>query len=204
MSSTHSRNWRSPKPAAAPPETSANQAGARKPLLGIAQHSNLAADYQAYLNAFPGGVFAQMAKNRIASMETARTSAPPAPPQTLAITEPTGPKVDMARDKVGTVDTERALNLSPAEEKEVQLRLAVLDLYKAQRLARWIRRPGLRSANGRRSVACADIIPRFRATGGVEGGCRREATLLLPFRRAQTGSPDPARRSLGRRRDQAR
>ena len=50
-----------------------------------AQHSNLAADYQAYLNAFPGGVFAQMAKNRIASMETARTSAPPAAPQTLAI-----------------------------------------------------------------------------------------------------------------------
>ena len=120
----------SPKPAAAPPETSANPRQAQENLLWeSAQHSNLAADYQAYLNAFPGGVFAQMAKNRIASMETARTSAPPAPPQTVAIAEPTGPKVDVLRDNVGTVDTERALNLSPAAEKEVQQRLAVLDLY---------------------------------------------------------------------------
>ena len=39
-----------------------------------AQHSNLGADYQAYLDAFPGGVFAQMAKNRIASVEAARVS----------------------------------------------------------------------------------------------------------------------------------
>ena len=31
----------------------------------------------------------------------------------------------MLRDNVGTVDTERALNLSPAAEKEVQERLAV-------------------------------------------------------------------------------
>ncbi len=120
----------SPKPAAAPPETSVNPRQAEENLLWeSAQHSNLAADYQAYLNAFPGGVFAQMAKNRIASMETARTSAPPAPPQTVAIAEPTGPKVDVLRDNVGTVDTERALNLSPAAEKEVQSRLAVLDLY---------------------------------------------------------------------------
>src|SRR5271166_2996556 len=34
-----------------------------------AQHSNLSADYQAYLDAFPNGVFAQMAKNRIASLQ---------------------------------------------------------------------------------------------------------------------------------------
>ena len=41
-----------------------------------AQHSNLRADYQAYLDAFPNGIFAQMAKNRIASLETSRR--PPA------------------------------------------------------------------------------------------------------------------------------
>ena len=40
-----------------------------------AQHSNLGADYQAYLSAFPGGVFAQMAKNRIASMESMKIPA---------------------------------------------------------------------------------------------------------------------------------
>jgi peptidoglycan hydrolase-like protein with peptidoglycan-binding domain len=94
-----------------------------------AQHSNLGADYQAYLSAFPAGVFAQMAKNRIASMESARTSAPAPAPQTLAMTEPTGPKADELKDDLGTADTERGLNLSPADEKEVQQRLAALDLY---------------------------------------------------------------------------
>ena len=39
-----------------------------------AEHSDLPADYKAYLSAFPNGVFAQMAKNRIASMESARTA----------------------------------------------------------------------------------------------------------------------------------
>ena len=94
-----------------------------------AQHSNLGADYQAYLSAFPGGVFAQMAKNRIASMESARTSAPAPAPQKLAMTESTGPKTDELKDNLGTVDTERALNLGAAGEREVQQRLTALDLY---------------------------------------------------------------------------
>jgi uncharacterized caspase-like protein len=93
-----------------------------------AQHSNLSADYQAYLDAFPGGVFAQMAKNRIASMQAARAS-PPAS-QTLAVAEPPGPKEDERENDVGTVETESALNLGPAGQKEVQQRLAVLELYK--------------------------------------------------------------------------
>ena len=68
------------KPSAPPAETVADPRQAEENLMWeSAQHSNLAADYQAYLSAFPGGVFAQMAKNRIASMEAARTSAPPAP-----------------------------------------------------------------------------------------------------------------------------
>jgi peptidoglycan hydrolase-like protein with peptidoglycan-binding domain len=95
-----------------------------------AQHSNLGADYQAYLSAFPGGVFAQMAKNRIASADSAKTPAPIAAPQTLAMIEPTGPKDDGLKDNVGTVDTERTLNLSAASAKEVQQRLTALDLYK--------------------------------------------------------------------------
>jgi uncharacterized caspase-like protein len=122
----------SSKPPAAPAETLADPRQAQENLLWeSAQHSNLGADYQAYLSAFPGGVFAQMAKNRIASMESARTSAPTTPtPQTLAMTEPTGPKADELKDNLGTADTERALNLSPAGEKEVQQRLTALDLYK--------------------------------------------------------------------------
>jgi Caspase domain/Putative peptidoglycan binding domain len=94
-----------------------------------AQHSNLGADYQAYLSAFPAGVFAQMAKNRIASMESARTSAPTPAPQTLAMAEPSGLKDDALKDSVATADTERALNLGAAGEKEVQQRLSALDIY---------------------------------------------------------------------------
>jgi peptidoglycan hydrolase-like protein with peptidoglycan-binding domain len=121
----------SAKPPAAPVETLADPRQAQENLMWeSAQHSNLGADYQAYLSAFPGGVFAQMAKNRIASMESARTSAPTAAPQTFAMTEPTGPKADELKDNLGTADTERTLNLSPAVEKEVQQRLTALDFYK--------------------------------------------------------------------------
>jgi uncharacterized caspase-like protein len=93
-----------------------------------AQHSNLPADYQAYLDAFPNGVFAQMAKNRIASMPAAQSSSPA--PQTLGMVKATGPKEDEWKNDVGTVETESALNLSSAGEKEVQQRLIVLQLYK--------------------------------------------------------------------------
>jgi hypothetical protein len=118
------------KPSATPAEALANPRQAQENLMWeSAQHSNLGADYQAYLSAFPGGVFAQMAKNRIASMESARTSAPTSAPQTLAMTEPVGPPETELKDNVGTVDTERTLNLSAASAKEVQQRLTALNLY---------------------------------------------------------------------------
>jgi uncharacterized caspase-like protein len=116
----------SAKPVAKPSEFAADPRQAQENLLWeSAQHSNLSADYQAYLSAFPSGVFAQMAKNRIASTESARTPAP----QTLAMVEPSGPKDDAIKDNIGTADTERALNLGAAGEKEVQQRLSALDLY---------------------------------------------------------------------------
>jgi uncharacterized caspase-like protein len=119
------------KPVAAPSEFNADPRQAQENLLWeSAQHSNLSADYQAYLSAFPSGVFAQMAKNRIASMESARTSAPTPAPQTLAMVEPSGSKDDAMKESLATADTERALNLGAAGEKEVQQRLSALDLYK--------------------------------------------------------------------------
>lgn len=119
------------KPVAAPSEFAADPRQAQENLLWeSAQHSNLSADYQAYLSAFPSGVFAQMAKNRIASMESARTSAPTPTPQTLAMVEPSGSKDDAMKESLATADTERALNLGAAGEKEVQQRLSALDLYK--------------------------------------------------------------------------
>jgi Caspase domain/Putative peptidoglycan binding domain len=124
-------NAESAKASATPAETLADPRQAEENLMWeSAQHSNLGADYQAYLSAFPGGVFAQMAKNRIASMESARTSAPTPTPQTLAMTEPVGPQTAELKDNVATVDTERTLNLSAASAKELQQRLTALDLYK--------------------------------------------------------------------------
>src|SRR6202044_2605541 len=102
----------SEKPSASPAETLTDPRQAQENLMWeSAQHSNLGADYQAYLSAFPNGVFAQMAKNRIASIESATTSAPPTTPQTLAMADPASPKDDTLKDNVGTADTERALNL---------------------------------------------------------------------------------------------
>jgi uncharacterized caspase-like protein len=118
------------KPVATPGEFAADPKQEQENLLWeSAQHSNLSADYQAYLSAFPSGVFAQMAKNRIASVESARTSAPTPAPQTLAMVEPSGSKDDAVKDNVATADTEKALNLGAAGEKEVQQRLIALDLY---------------------------------------------------------------------------
>ena len=120
----------SAKPSTSLAEPLADSRQAQENLLWeSAQHSNLGADYQAYLSAFPGGVFAQMAKNRIASMESARTSAPTPAPQTLAMAEPSSLKDDALKDSVATADTERALNLGAAGEKEVQQRLSALDIY---------------------------------------------------------------------------
>ena len=55
-----------PVQASAPPQ---GQRQSREDLLWeSAQRSNLRADYEAYLDVFPNGFFAQMAKNRIASL----------------------------------------------------------------------------------------------------------------------------------------
>ena len=97
-------------PAVAPPDRQT-----REDLLWeSAQHSNLRADYQVYLDAFPNGVFAQMAKNRIASLEE--------PGVARSGTD--------WKSETGTAETEKALNLTPAEQKEIQQRLTALDLYK--------------------------------------------------------------------------
>ena len=120
-----------------PPPSPASAAGGQQShedlLWTSAQQSNLAADYQAYLDAFPNGVFAQMAKNRIAALNGAvaparAPSAPPLAQTTIAAVEPVASPQRNA--EVGTVETEKALKLAPADEKEIQLRLIVLGVYK--------------------------------------------------------------------------
>ena len=81
-----------------------------------AQRSNLPGDYQAYLDAYPAGVFAAMARNRIASLT------PPSPPRA-------GPAVNVApAPEVGSEETEQALALDLAARKEIQQRLALMGL----------------------------------------------------------------------------
>ncbi len=57
-----------------------------------AQHSNLADDYQAYLDAYPNGIFAKMARNRVAALSNA-----PAPSSaTIARADPRAISVEAA------------------------------------------------------------------------------------------------------------
>jgi hypothetical protein len=184
------------KPFETPAEPPADQRQAEENLLWeSAQHSNLAADYQAYLSAFPSGVFAQMAKNRIASMESVRTSAP----QTLAMTEPAGPKDDALKDNIGTADTERALNLGAGGEKEVQQRLSAIDLYSGPKtgaldtatrsaLAQWQRKSGFAPTSFLDSTQLAAL----RADSETE---YQKALAAQPA--AQPAAPEP-RRALAR------
>jgi Caspase domain/Putative peptidoglycan binding domain len=88
-----------------------------------AQHSNLPGDYRAYLDAFPNGFFARMAKNRIAALEN-----PGVARSETAKEAPNSAEKDW-RVEIGTPETENALNLTPADEKEIQLRLTALGLY---------------------------------------------------------------------------
>jgi uncharacterized caspase-like protein len=96
-----------------------------------AQHSNLAGDYQAYLDTYPNGVFAPMARNRIASLaapqDPAGSLAAIAPPAPLAVASASPAASGAPIDEVGTGETERALRLSVADRKELQQRLVVLE-----------------------------------------------------------------------------
>jgi Caspase domain/Putative peptidoglycan binding domain len=117
----------------APVETAAPSAAAAAPdkltqenlLWESAQHSNLPGDYQAYLNAYPGGVYAPMARNRIASLNPAADSSAgrvaSVVPQASAAVSPTDLKAE-----IGTTETEKALRLSVADRKEVQQRLSAI------------------------------------------------------------------------------
>ncbi len=107
-----------PKPApvvaaASPPPAPENQS-TENLLWESAEHSNLAADYQAYLDAFPKGVFAQMARNRIAAL-----TAPDAAASTPS------PSRTMKSDNDAAL-AEQGLDLGLADRRELQLRLAAL------------------------------------------------------------------------------
>ena len=92
-----------------------------------ARHSNLSVDYQIYLDAFPNGLFAPMAKNRIALLGSAPTTA--RAPEAAPPTGPAGPPEKELKAEIGTYDTEKYLRLEAVDRKEIQARLQVLRYY---------------------------------------------------------------------------
>jgi peptidoglycan hydrolase-like protein with peptidoglycan-binding domain len=92
-----------------------------------ARHSNLSVDYQAYLDAFPNGLFAPMAKNRIALLGSAPTTA--RAPEATPPTSPASPSEKELKGEIGTYLTEQYLRLEAVDRREIQVRLRVLGYY---------------------------------------------------------------------------
>jgi peptidoglycan hydrolase-like protein with peptidoglycan-binding domain len=69
-----------------------------------------------------------MARNRIASLEGAGASRTAPTPET-APAEPAGSSEKDFKSEIGAVETEKALNLTPANQTEIQRRLIVLEFY---------------------------------------------------------------------------
>ena len=106
-----------PLPATPPPERQSRE----ELFWESAQRSNLLADYEAYLDAFPNGFFAQMAKNRIAILAdqgVPRSETEPAkasPEKGWKSTVPTsvppqGQQISAPGDNVGSKGTANTLN----------------------------------------------------------------------------------------------
>lgn len=82
----------------------------------VAERGNSAADYRAYLDAFPTGQFASFARNRLASLETAK-------PAVNAVATPPAVVDEALKQDVGTMQTEAAMKISAKDSRELQTRL---------------------------------------------------------------------------------
>lgn len=85
-----------------------------------AERGNSAADYRAYLDAFPSGQFATFARNRLASLEAAT---PPANAASAAAAATPGVTDEALKKEVGTAQTETAMKLDAKGRRELQSRL---------------------------------------------------------------------------------
>ena len=86
-----------------------------------AEKSNTADDYRAYLESYPNGLFASMAKGRIARLSGPGTALPsPAAGPVRTIQD-----ADLAKE-VGTARSEQEIKWNPADRREAQARLKAL------------------------------------------------------------------------------
>lgn len=85
----------------------------------VAERGNSAADYRAYLDAFPTGQFATFARNRLASLEAAK-------PAAISVTQTPASAADEAlKQEIGSAQTETAMKLTAKDRRELQTRLRV-------------------------------------------------------------------------------
>ena len=87
-----------------------------------AERGNSAEDYKAYLDAYPNGVYSQMGRNRVARLTGAA-----APVAASVAPDASRTGVAALRAEVGTLQTEKALNLDQKARKEIQQRLKVME-----------------------------------------------------------------------------
>jgi hypothetical protein len=154
------------------------------------EHSNTAADYKAYLDAFPTGLYAALAKNRIAALNAPPPpTPPPVAPQPIAVFPsafgPPPPAVspEALRNEIGTVDAEASLGMGPPQRMELQQRLTALGLYNGPidgdlgpgvrtAIAEWQKRYNL--------AATGEIGPLQLAALRVESEANFQQLLAIP------------------------
>lgn len=106
-----------PLPAAPPPAQGLDRAQLDVKMWEVAERGNSAADYKAYLDAFPAGQFAAFARNRLAGLQ------PAAVPPASAAAQPSGLPDEALKREVGSVATEAAMKLAAKDRREIQARL---------------------------------------------------------------------------------
>ncbi len=114
-----------------PPAVTQDRVAMENRLWESAERGNSAEDYRAYLDAYPNGIYAQMARGRVARLSPAAPAAPAQAPsaqtQEAAAPAPES-KIDRAalKAEIGTMQTEQALKLDAGARKEIQARLKAL------------------------------------------------------------------------------
>jgi len=121
--------------AAAPTAQSGDRLALDEQLWAAADKSDTIEDYKAYIDAMPSGAFVEMAKNRIARLDSrsalamanpAQTPAPsPVAPASVPSASPS-PATDAMTGETGSQVTEDALKLDANARKDIEARLMAL------------------------------------------------------------------------------
>jgi uncharacterized caspase-like protein len=151
-----------------------------------AERANTADDYQAYLDAYPSGVYSAMARNRIARLHPPNGAAPRASGATALADSPVDFSSEDLKAEIGTQQTEKSLDLTREKRKDVQRRLTVLE-FKPGKLS------GVFDEKTRAAIIEWQNGHKLQPTGWL--GPRQYSALLAeseaPLQRLSTDSSSP-------------